>query len=243
MIKWYKEFFDGVANNYWDGAVTPEQTLAESSFLAGLFPVGAGLLDVPSGSGRLAKIMLEHGFAITAVDISEENILKLNSTCNNPGLTTVVADMTEYQSPMSFRGAYCFGNSFNYLDHRSMKKFIGNVSKSLQKNCLFVAHSGAIAESLLLNLEERTWYETAGLVTLLEHTYDPLKSLLITDYTFIQTDGSKQTKQIYHYLYTLAETRRMFADNGLKLRDVFADTLGSDYRVGCPECYLVVEKL
>ena len=124
-----------------------------------------------------------------------------------------------------------------------MKKFIGNVSKSLQKNCLFVAQSGAIAESLLLNLEERTWQESAGLVTLLEHTYDPLKSLLITDYTFIQTDGARQTKQIYHYLYTLAEIKRMFADNGLKLLEHYADTLGSDYSVGCPECYMVAEKL
>ena len=243
MTKWYKEFFSGVANRYWDGAITLEQTLAECDLLTGLFPQQAKLLDIPSGSGRLAKVMLERGFSITAVDVAEENILKLQSTVSSNKLHALIADMTEYVAAEQFAGAYCFGNSFNYFDYRQTKKFIGNISKALQKNGLFIAHSGAIAESLLLNLEERMWYNASGFAVLLEHSYNPLKSLLVTDYTFIDGAGTRSVKQIYHYVYTLAETKRLFADNGLKLRDIYSDTLGSDYAVGCPDCYLVAEKV
>ena len=243
MVKWYKEFFCGVANRYWDGAITLEQTLAECEFLTGLFPQQAKLLDIPSGSGRLAKVMLEHGFSITAVDVAAENIANLQTAVPGNKLNVVIADMIEYVAAEQFAGAYCFGNSFNYFDYRQTKKFIGNVTKALQKNSLFIVHSGAIAESLLLNLEERTWYNALGLDVLLEHSYNPLKSLLVTDYTFISEAGARNTRQIYHYVYTLAETKRLFADSGFKLRDVYSDTIGSDYAVGCPDCYLVAEKV
>ncbi|MFA6075966.1 MAG: class I SAM-dependent methyltransferase [Negativicutes bacterium] len=240
---WYRDFFVGAANKYWDSAISVERTLAECNFLTSILPAGAELLDIPSGCGRLAKVLLERGFAVTAVDVSEENIAKLKHTVSSPKLTALVADMTEYVAFEKFAGACCFGNSFNYFDFRLMKKFVGNVSKSLQKHSPFIVHSGVIAESLLLNIEERTWHNVAGLNVLLEHSYNPLQSMLITDYTFINDDGARHTKQIYHYVYTLAETKRIFADSGLKLRDVYSDTAGSDYVVGCPDCYLVAEKM
>lgn len=239
---WQRSFFSGVANQFWDAAVEAEQTRSECDFLCRHFTPGSELLDIPSGSGRIASVMLQRGYSVTAVDLSKENIDKLKRNCDCPHLTAVVGDMTEYTQPDKFFGAYCLGNSFNYLDYLQLKKYLGNISASLKKNSLFIIHSGAMAESLLLNLEERTWYNAAGLTATLEHRYHPLQSLLETEYTFIDSIGERSRKRIYHHVYTLAETNRLLAGCGLKLCEIYSDTGDSEYTVGCPECYLIATK-
>lgn len=239
--KWYVDFFRDEANRFWDGVITAEQTAAEMNLLLSCIGAAQTMLDVPAGSGRIARLLAENGKTVTAVDISEQNVAKLVA-CGRPSLTPVQADMLNIEYRDEFDAACCLGNSFSYFDYRGMARFIGCVSAALKRDGIFIAHSGTVAESLLLNLEERTWYNAAGLDVLLEHSYDPNKSMLSSEYTFIDGDGKRRSKTIYHYVYTCSEIRRMFAASGMKVEAVYGDCDGGEYAVGSPECYFAVRK-
>lgn len=64
-------------------------------------PCGAKVLDLGCGDGRNAIPLARAGFNVTALDISEAGIRKLNTLAEREGLTirASVADMTTYDFP------------------------------------------------------------------------------------------------------------------------------------------------
>ena len=65
---------------------------------------GAKVLDLACGDGRNAIPLARAGFNVTALDISEAGILKLNTRAEREGLaiTASVADMTVYEYPEEY---------------------------------------------------------------------------------------------------------------------------------------------
>ena len=65
------EYYEQNADTFFEGTVSADMTYARERFLAKL-PGKADLLDLGCGSGRDAKAFLELGYAVDAVDGSEE---------------------------------------------------------------------------------------------------------------------------------------------------------------------------
>ena len=65
---------------------------------------GAKILDLGCGEGRNALLLAERGFDVTAVDVSESGIRKLNALARQRevAIHSEVADMRDYQLPHSF---------------------------------------------------------------------------------------------------------------------------------------------
>ena len=238
---WHAKFFDGAVNEYWDSALSGDSVAEVAEFLDDIFPEHCRLLDIPSGSGSIARLLAARGHKVTALDIAKENLDKLNAL-KLPNISTIRADMTDLPDLGIFEGAYCIGNSFNYLHRGQMPHFLQRVAHSLVNGALFVIHSGAIAESLLLNLEERTWHNAADWTALIEHTYNPLLSVLETDYIFLDSAGSKYKKTMYHYVYTLAETIAMLENASFEIDAVLSGLDGEDYEFGSADCYIIARK-
>lgn len=72
--------------------------------IASQLPTGSRVLDLGSGEGRNALFLAERGFAVTAVDISEAGIRKLQVSAQgrNLDIHTEVADMRHFEFPNSF---------------------------------------------------------------------------------------------------------------------------------------------
>ena len=117
---WYTSFFTGVVVEMWRDAISPEHTRLEADYLAKelrLSP-GARVLDVPCGHGRHSVELARRGYRMTGVDISPEMIRAAQAHAASAGVQVEWrnAEMRELAGPAQFDAAFCFGNSFGYLD-------------------------------------------------------------------------------------------------------------------------------
>ena len=66
QANWWQSFFQGVAVDMWLEALPPEHTAREADALAQALavPVGAEVLDVPCGAGRLSLALAQRGYTM-----------------------------------------------------------------------------------------------------------------------------------------------------------------------------------
>src|SRR5262249_19162410 len=138
---------------------------------------GASILDVPCGLGRHSIELCRRGYQMTGIDLSEESIAEAKRNAAVAGLSVewVHADMTVLDKvcgPKKFDSAFCFGNSFGYMDYGRSIDFLRAVCKCLKVGAGFVLDTGLAAESLLPNLQTRKWYKIDDMYMLSDAAYD-----------------------------------------------------------------------
>jgi cyclopropane fatty-acyl-phospholipid synthase-like methyltransferase len=245
MSEWYTTFFRGVALELWEAAVSPEQTLEEAAFLLHHLKLtpGASVLDVPCGNGRHALALARLGMRVTGVDIATEWIVAARDAAERDGaaVTFVEGDMRAIPAGR-FDAAFCFGNSFGYLDRAGDNAFVGAVAAQLSAGGRFAIQTFSLAESVLPDLEaERTF--TVGAITMKNEThYDVRESRMHTTRTFIKR-GVSDARLSEHTIYTSGELIELCRSHGLELVTALADTAaGAPYALGAPQAVLVFEK-
>lgn len=215
---WYEHFFQGVALDVWRKAMSPVQTLAEVDFLEKtLEPVpGARLLDVACGNGRHSVELAARGYLTTGVDIAEEFIREAQRRAAESALHAefLQGDMRRLPWQSEFDGAFCFGNSFGYLEHAATVEFLSALSRTLKPGASFVLDTGTAAESILPKLQERGWVQLDEILFLSARRYEAAESRLYIQYTFVR-DGKQETREASQQVYTAAEVRRLLNQAGL----------------------------
>jgi hypothetical protein len=151
------------------------------------------------------------------------------------------SDMRRIETAAAFDGAYCFGNSFGYLEHEGMVAFLAALARALTTGARFVLDTGMAAESILPESIGRLWMEAGGVLLLVDNRYDVAKSRLLTEYTFVK-DGVTETKGGSHQVYTVAELSRMLDAVGLHTVSLEGGIDGSPFEVGCQRLLLTAEK-
>lgn len=250
---WYRDFFSGVALDLWRKAIPPEQSKAEADFLVKALQCEAGsdLLDVPCGNGRLSLELAQRGYQVTGVDLSEEFIEEARTRLNPPAdaggtdsarqVEFILWDMSKLEGEAIYDGAFCFGNSFGYLEYADMEGFLNGVARALKPGARFVVETGMAAESILPNLEARTWYQIEDILMTVDHRYQADQSCVDTDYTFVQ-DGKSETRSAKHWVYTVGEIRRMLERAGFTVLDLYGSVDWQPYKLGAGDLVIVTQK-
>lgn len=246
---WHREFFQGLAVEFWAAAVPPAQTMREVAFLCRELapPPGGRLLDVPCGQGRHALELARRGWRVTGVDLSP-TMLRLARAAAQAGPETaarlewVAADLEELPELGSFDGAYCLGNSFGYLEAPRMLRFLRRLAASLKPGARFLADSGALAESLIPNLQERFEVEAGGIRMQVENRYDAAAGRLETRYVF-ERGGVREERGSWHWVFTAGELRRMFREAGLTPTGLYGSWERTPFELGSPMAILVAERI
>jgi SAM-dependent methyltransferase len=235
---WQNDFFRGVALELWRRVMSPEQTRAEVDFLEKIFgsASGARLLDVPCGNGRHALEFATRGYAVTGVDSSAEFIAEVRSKSRQ--VEWLLADMCDLPWMAEFEAAYCFGNSFGYLDRDGARRFLAAVARSLKPGARFVIETGMAAESILPGLVKNRWYRAGDIFMLSENQYDPGQGRLDIQYTFIR-GGEVEVRPSSSFTFTVAEICRMHQEAGLETIELLGSTGGEPYQLGSPRLILV----
>lgn len=238
---WYKFFFNGLALEMWNHALPQTFTDGEIKFIKEISSLtsAAAVLDVPCGSGRLSIPLAKEGFRLTSIDISQGNINVLRQHAHGLDISMVCADILEHPIEDRFDLAICMGNSFSYFPYGGMLLFASKVKQVLKPGARFIINSGAIAESLLPNLKERMEMSVGDLLFKIENFYEVNGSVLRTVMQFIKDDVT-ETKTSYHFIYTLAEIRRMLQAAGFTTFEVYEDVNKGEYKLGSHQGYLVV---
>jgi SAM-dependent methyltransferase len=240
---WYEDFFHGVANDLWRKCVSPEQTRAEADFLEKTLGLKSRLLDVPCGNGRLTLELARRGCRMTGVDLSAEFVQEAKTGAAAAGVDAefLRGDMKQLNRESEFDGAFCFGNSFGYLTYADMTAFVAGVARALKAGGRFVIDTGAAAESILATLKEREWYQIEDIIFAIENRYLADVSCLETKGTFVR-NGKIETRTWWHWVYTVAEIRRMLEGAGLTVTNLYTSLDQQPFKLGDQRLLVVAEK-
>jgi len=244
---WYRDFFRDIALDVWRDAIPASQTQHEVEFLARSlrFRQGERVLDVPCGAGRLSLPLAERGLRVTGVDIAGEQIAaarRLGAVGRGTaGIEWRQSDVRDLPWESAFDAAFCFGNSFGYVARAATRASVHPLPRAPNPAGRFAMDTGMVAETILPSLRDHE-EATIGDVRFIEdNTYHPDASCLETRYTFVR-DGASQTRVGLHWIFTIAEIGRFFADAGMTVTGLYGSLDEAPFAIGDRLLYLVAAK-
>jgi SAM-dependent methyltransferase len=219
QANWFETFFHGIAVDLWRQALPPEHTNKEAADIEGLLaaPPGGELLDVPCGHGRLSTALAARGYRVTGVDLSTEALGHARSADADARVSWEHRDMRDLPWPGRFDGAFCFGNSFGYLDDEGDLAFLRSVAAALKPRARFVLETPMVLESLLPQLKDRPWFTAGDIHLLVANSYDPARGRLDIEYTFVR-NGTTEVRRSTHRVYTYRQLVELMREAGFSVQ-------------------------
>lgn len=246
---WYENFFHGVSLDLWRKAVSPERTKREADFLVKALEceAGAHLLDAPCGNGRLSFELAARGYRVTGVDISEEFIeeAEANAARNSGGTPEpqfLLGNMRNIEGESIYDGAYCFGNSFGFLEYGHMESFLSGVARALKPGARFGIETGMAAESILTKFEAEASHQIEDILLTIKEQYLAEESCIDTEYVF-ERNGEVESRKAKHWIYTVAEIRRMCERAGFRVLNVYGSLKFEPYVLGSDELFVIARRV
>jgi SAM-dependent methyltransferase len=243
---WWKDFFDGLAVDFWGEVIPPEATAEDDAFLwkhLALRP-GARVLDVPCGQGRLTPALADRGCAMTGVDISERALAAAKDAAPGSGgaIRYRKAEMRDLPWSNEFDAAFCFGNSFGYLDDDGNAEFLRAVGRTLRPGGRFALDYGQSAESILpRRIVANEEADIAGFHFAEQTRYDPLSGRIENVFTFAR-GNARETKLASQRVYTLRQVLDLLREASLQKVAHFGSPLEEPFGLGATRLLLVAEK-
>ena len=242
--EWWKDFFSGIILDFWKEINSERQTKAEADFILKRLgvPDGAAILDVPCGEGRLSRELASRGYAVTGVDLSTPFLEEGRGRAAEQDLDIrwEHRDMRDLPWTSAFDGAFCFGNSFGYLDDEGNSEFLSAIGRSLKPDAHFILDAGIMTETLLPRLREREWTRVGDFLFLEENRYDHVEGRFYTDYTLVR-DGHAETRSASQRLYTYRELVQLLKSAGFADVEPLGSLAGDPFTLSSPQIIFVAK--
>ena len=153
----------------------------------------------------------------------------------------MLEDMRRLPWEAEMDGAFCFGNSFGYLNAGEAREFIASIARALKAGARFVIETGMAAESILPNRQTKMWYQVGDIHMLSENRYHPRESCLEIHYTFVQ-GATIETHPSCSYVLTVNEICRMHEEAGMEVTGLLGSFAGELYQLRSPRLLVVSQK-
>jgi SAM-dependent methyltransferase len=244
--EWWRTFFGGLAVEMWLRATPEPMTRSEADCIERHLqaPPGGRVLDVPCGGGRHSLALAARGYRVTAVDVSSDFLRAAQAQARERNLEVDwrQADMRDLPWREEFDGAFCFGNSFGYLDDEGNADFLRAIARTLKPGARFLLDYPAVAEALLPAFQERGWFDLGDILFLRAGRYDPTTGRIHTEYTFLR--GSEvERKPASQRVYTYRELCRLAEGAGLSDVRGHASLADEPFALGANRLLLVATKV
>lgn len=242
---WWENFFHGVALDFWRAAISEEQTRAEADFINSQLqlPVGACILDVPCGNGRLAIELGAFGFELTGIDLATEFLeeARTNAAARGVSVDWCPGEMRALPWTSEFDGAFCFGNSFGYLTDDENADFLQAVSRTLKPGARFILDAPAVAECLLPHFLEKRTIQLGDITATIDTSYDHEQARMFSSFTFVQ-NGVEDRRASSQRVYTYKELAALLRAAGFELVAAYGSLTEEPFKMGAHRLLLIIER-
>ncbi len=203
----------------WEDADDADEDAAQVVHALGLGS-SARVLDVPCGTGRIAKRLRAMGHAVVGIDATDRFL----EVARGAGVPVIRAEMrTTVVRSGSFDGAFCLWGSFGYFDDDGNRRQAQALADALVPGGRLLVDT-LVADTLLPGfVREASW--SVGHIDVAEvRRYDADDKRIETTWTF--TSGDEHAIQVTSVrLYTLEELTDLFAACGCTAFQAFDDEL------------------
>jgi hypothetical protein len=150
--------------------------------------------------------------------------------------------MTDLPWATTFDGAFCFGNSFGYLEDSDNDRFLQAVSRSLKPGARFLMDYPVCAEVLFSGVwQERSWFEMQDIRYFRNGRYDPATSRIIVEHTYQR--GTQEEKGVMcQRVYTYRELSALLSAAGFVDINGYAGMANEPFALGSKRLLLVATK-
>ncbi len=244
---WWQDFFSGLALDFVQHSKDEEITQEEAGFVQqalGL-PLGAKILDVPCGAGRLSLEMASLGYRVTGVDFSTPLLEAARAEADAQRLAVdwERRDMRDLPWPGEFDGAVCFWNSFGYFDEQGNAAFLAAVSNALKPGARLLLDTPLIETRLQeMEAEPRIWWRVGDLLALEDRRFDHVNSRVESQWTFMR-GGHTEKKSLSLRLYTYRELCGLLEQAGFGNHRAYGSLDLEPFALGSAWLYMVTTKL
>jgi SAM-dependent methyltransferase len=180
---------------------------------------------------------------MTGVDIASEFIDEARSKSAERQLDIAwkLGDMRDLPWREEFDGAFCFGNSFGYLDDDGNANFLKAVSRVLRPGARFIVDTHTAVESFLPEFQERRWFQIGDILFLINNRYDHVLSRVDTEYIFIR-EGKVDKRSGSQRVYAYRELCRLFEEAGFADCEGYGSLSQEPFKLRSPSLLLVAAK-
>ena len=243
--EWWRGFFSGVAVDLWLRFTSDQLTRDETDFIESILRLepGSHVLDVPCGGGRHSIEMSRRGHKPTGVDLSADFLKAARAQSSEKRLEVEwhQREMTDLPWRSEFDGAFCFGNSFGYLDDAGNARFLAAVFQALKPGAWFVLDTGMTAESIFPSFQERRWFQVGDILFLINGRYDHATGRMETEYTFIR-DGKSEVRPASTRVPAYRDLCGMLEAAGFAGCEAYSSLAREPFRLGSQRLLLVAAR-
>ena len=238
---WYRNFFNGLAEELWVHAIPEVYTGQEINFIIQAFGIKPGdkALDLFCGYGRHSLPLARMGYQVSATDISESAIQNIKEATAKEALDifAVQGAFLDVNIAGIHDCAIWMGNSFGYSPREEMKQMLKKLAHLLRPGAGLVINTGTLAESILLNLKSTHWVEAGGIRMLIKNTYLEAVGALHAELILLK-GAQEERKEFYHWVFTLSEVKAMLEEAGFTKVMAYKDLNGNVYKLGDGQAYI-----
>jgi SAM-dependent methyltransferase len=223
LVEWWREMFETPAwqtiQLAWEEADDTDEVAAKVERALALSPVDR-VLDVPCGTGRVAKRLASQGLDVVGIDA----IPTFLGVAREAGVPAICADMrTSVVRPGSFEAAVCLWSSFGYFDDDGNVAQARAVAEALAPGGRYLIDT-IVGDSVLPAFEPAASWEVGGVAVDEARVYHSETRRIETTWTFTHgAEGVERTTFVR--LYSVAELTDLLADVGFSSFQVLNDDL------------------
>lgn len=228
--EWWRDHYSGALLDLWQVIVPPEKAREDADFLVkhcALVP-GMRVLDVPCGQGRVAIELAVRGLAMTGIDISPGQIALAQAAAQARALAIDfrVGEMRELERGQ-FDAAFCWGDSFGYMDDAGNAAFLSAVRDTLKPGGWFALEMEMIAEILAPRFVARAQGRAGDFDVTIAREWDRAGCRLSVDYR-LELSGQAETRHASFRIHSAAELHTMLSRAGFSV-ELFGNRAGARF--------------
>jgi SAM-dependent methyltransferase len=234
---WYVEFFGSDYLGIYRHIFTAERSEQEVAFAERILALAprALVLDLCCGQGRHSVPLAQHGYGVTALDLSPAylELAQQSARSHNVELETVSADMRRIPFRNHFDAVVNMYSSFGYLESEADDaEVLKSVARALKPRGRFFLDM-LNREWAIANYIQNDWHsDFDGTLYVERRDFDLATSRMRVRFTIVGPNGGRRDS-IGHdiRLYTLTEITRMLSVEGLRVTATFGGFAGEPYAI------------